>query len=149
MLVEALTGRVPVPIDAAGQLHRRHRFHRWAHFAPFVFRRAVAHGMESHLFGHSCHDGGRGTIRLVSARPDQFDGTGWPDFLPYYVIFLVSLEVTAPSGYIKAVWNLEHPSGIVLGFMPLEELLFAIGFGTYWAGVYEHVTWSRSDYGQR
>ncbi len=63
-------------------------------------------------------------------------------FLAYYILFLVLLEVSAP-GYIERVWNLEALSGIRLGFMPLEELLFAIGFGMYWAGVYEHFTWKR------
>ncbi len=57
-----------------------------------------------------------------------------------YIVFLVGLEVIAP-GYIDRVWNLQALSGITLGFMPLEELLFAIGFGMYWSGVYEHFTW--------
>jgi predicted outer membrane lipoprotein len=62
-------------------------------------------------------------------------------FLLYYVAFLVGLKLTAPSGYIDAVWNLDHLSGIVFGFMPLEELLFAAAFGSYWASAYEHFTW--------
>ena len=28
--------------------------------------------------------------------------------------------------------------------VPVEELLFAIGFGMYWSGVYEHFTWKRT-----
>ena len=28
--------------------------------------------------------------------------------------------------------------------MPIEELLFAAGFGMYWSGVYEHFTWRRA-----
>jgi hypothetical protein len=64
-------------------------------------------------------------------------------FVLYYAAFLAGLEITAPSGYIEAVWNLEELSGVMVGFMPLEELLFAAGFGSYWAGVYEHFTWRR------
>jgi hypothetical protein len=64
-------------------------------------------------------------------------------FLGYYILFLLGLEWSAP-GYIARVWNLEELSGIRLGFMPLEELLFAVAFGMYWAGIYEHATWTRS-----
>ena len=42
-------------------------------------------------------------------------------------------------------WNLEALSGVVIGFAPLEELLFVVGFGSYWAGVYEHFTWQRPE----
>ncbi len=61
-------------------------------------------------------------------------------FLIYYAIFLAGLEWSAP-GYIERVWNLDALSGVSLGFMPVEELLFAIFFGMYWSGVYEHFTW--------
>ena len=63
-------------------------------------------------------------------------------FLLYYAVFLVGLEVTAP-GYIDRVWNLQDLSGLSVFFMPVEELLFAIAFGMYWAGVYEHFTWRK------
>lgn len=63
-------------------------------------------------------------------------------FVVYYAVFLVGLELTAP-GYVGRVWNLGALSGIRLGTVPLEEFLFALGFGGYWAGVYEHLTWGR------
>lgn len=66
-------------------------------------------------------------------------------FLAYYTIFLLGLEWSS-SGYIERVWNLENLSGINIFFMPLEELLFAIAFGMYWAGVYEHFTWRGSEH---
>ncbi len=34
-------------------------------------------------------------------------------------------------------------SGILILGVPLEELLFALSFGFYWSGVYEHVKWYR------
>jgi hypothetical protein len=139
VLVEALTGRVPLPIDAAGQLHPRHRLHR------VLFVVLLPTGWNPIYLGILAMLAGAGLS--VWCRPDLARSTvlGGIVFLLYYVIFLVGLEVTAPSGYISAVWNLDDLSGIVIGFMPLEELLFAFCFGSYWAGVYEHVTWSRSD----
>jgi len=61
----------------------------------------------------------------------------------YYGIFLGALEWSAP-GYIERVWNLDALSGVVILYMPLEELLFAFAFGLYWSGVYEHFTWRTS-----
>jgi hypothetical protein len=65
-------------------------------------------------------------------------------FLALYVVFLLGLKSLWP-GYIEAVWNLGdliawRPAGL-----PLEELLFASGFGMYWSSVYEHVTWRQRD----
>ena len=57
-----------------------------------------------------------------------------------YMIYLLGLEWTAP-GYIARVWNLSALSGLSLFGMPVEELIFAITFGAYWSGVYEHFTW--------
>jgi hypothetical protein len=41
------------------------------------------------------------------------------------------------------VWNLDALSGLSIGGVPIEELLFAAAFGAYWSGVYEHVTWRK------
>lgn len=85
-----------------------------------------------------------GAIANTLCRPDLKTKTwiGGVLFLGYYAIFLSGLEWSAP-GYIDRVWNLEDLSGINVWFMPLEELLFAITFGMYWSGVYEHLTWRR------
>jgi hypothetical protein len=63
-------------------------------------------------------------------------------FLGYYTLFLLGLERTAP-GYIDRVWNLAALSGLSVAGLPIEELLFAAAFGTYWAGVYDHFTWRK------
>jgi hypothetical protein len=63
-------------------------------------------------------------------------------FLAYYILFLQGLEVLAP-GYIERVWKLDVLLGVQIFGMPVEELLFAMGFGMYWSGVYEHFTWRR------
>jgi len=89
-----------------------------------------------------------GAAANVLCRPDLRKKTwvGGVLFLGYYTIFLMGLEWSAP-GYIDKVWNLADLSGISLAFMPLEELLFAIAFGMYWSGVYEHFTWMRTTHG--
>ena len=85
-----------------------------------------------------------GAIATVLCRPDLKRKTwlGGILFLLFYIVFLVGLDLSAP-GYIDRVWNLSALSGVMIGFMPLEELLFAVSFGMYWAGVYEHFTWRK------
>jgi hypothetical protein len=83
-----------------------------------------------------------GAIANVLCRP-ELKRTTWIGgllFLGLYAIFIGGLERLAP-GYIGVVWNLEQLSGLVLLEVPVEEYLFAFAFGTYWAGVYEHMTW--------
>jgi len=83
-----------------------------------------------------------GVVCNILCRPDLKSKTwiGGVLFLGYYAIFLVGLEWSA-AGYIERVWNLAALSGWGIGFMPVEELLFAVTFGMYWSGVYEHFTW--------
>ena len=85
-----------------------------------------------------------GAVATMWCRPDLRTKTwvGALLFLGYYVVFLLGLEWTAP-GYIERVWNLAALSGVLAFGMPLEELLWGIGFGLYWSGVYEHFTWKR------
>lgn len=83
-----------------------------------------------------------GAVAGVACRPDLAAkiGLGGLLFLVYYALFLWGLEALSP-GYIGGVWNLAALSGVVFLKLPLEELLFAFAFGTYWSGVYEHFTW--------
>lgn len=85
-----------------------------------------------------------GTIAGLVCRPDLLRKTwiGGLLFLGVYTVFLFGLKWSAP-GYIESVWNLPHLSGVLLFGLPLEELLFALTFGTYWAGFYEHFAWLR------
>ena len=85
-----------------------------------------------------------GGIATILCRPDLKNKTwlGGVVFLLYYSIFLIGLEVSAP-GYIDRVWNYSELTGVSIGFIPLEELLFAFTFGMYWSGVYEHYTWHK------
>ena len=44
--------------------------------------------------------------------------------------------------YVARVWYLAALTGALIFGIPLEELLFAAAFGLYWAGAYEHFTWT-------
>ncbi len=87
-----------------------------------------------------------GTIATILCRPDLKNKTwvGGIIFTLYYWLFIEGLELLSP-GYIERAWNLGALSGAMVFGIPLEELLFAFTFGMYWAGVYEHFTWMKSD----
>ena len=87
-----------------------------------------------------------GAIASVACRPDLRRKTliGGLLFLGLYGVFMLGLRWFAP-GYIGAVWNLPALSGLLLYGVPLEELLFGFAFGSYWSGVYEHLTWRASE----
>lgn len=145
MLVNVLTRRAPAGVPVHERHGSRHRFHRLVLGAPFlIFVLLLPLGWNPIYPGIVAMLAG-GAL-TVWCRPDLAGNTGLGGsiFLGYYVVFLTGLELTAPQGYIDEVWNLAALSGARLGFMPLEELLFAFGFGTYWSGVYEHFTWKLS-----
>lgn len=141
VLVDVLTRRAAKPMSEAARHDPRHRFHRWILLSPFLIFAALATldwnpiypGIVAMLVGAGLS---------VWCRPDLLRSTllGGAVFVVYYLVFLAGLEWTVPD-YIEEVWNLDALSGVRLGFAPLEELLFALGFGAYWAGVYEHYTW--------
>jgi len=144
VLVNVLTGRVARTVPPTERGQWRHRFHRWALAGPFVvFTILYPTGWNPIYSGIVAMFAG-GTL-TVWCRPDLARNSvlGGLIFLGYYAVFLTGLELTAPPGYIEAVWNLPALSGMRLGFMPVEELLFALAFGTYWSGVYEHFRWKR------
>jgi hypothetical protein len=145
VLVNVLTRRVLVPMETAARRHGRHRLHRWVLLVPFVtFVVLLPLGWNPIYAGIMAMFAG--AAAGVWCRPDLLRSTaiGSVVFTLYYAVFLAGLEWSAPPGYITTIWNLEALSGVMLGFMPLEELLFAAGFGAYWVGVYEHVTWHHS-----
>lgn len=145
VLVNVLTRRVLTPMETDARRDGRHRLHRWVLFVPFVtFVALLPLGWNPIYPGIVAMVAG--AAAGVWCRPDLRRSTaiGSVVFALYYAVFLAGLEWSAPPGYITTVWNLEALSGVVLGFMPLEELLFAAGFGAYWVGVYEHVTWHHS-----
>jgi hypothetical protein len=88
---------------------------------------------------------GLGGLATVACRPDLKWKTvlGGILFAAYYAAFMGLLEWSAP-GYLERVWNLAALSGVMVVGIPLEELLFGFAFGSYWSGVYEHLTWQGS-----
>lgn len=83
-----------------------------------------------------------GGAATVACRHDLKSATliGGTLFAGYYATFMLLLEWSAP-GYIERVWNLRALSGFMISGIPIEELLFGFAFGTYWSGIFEHLTW--------
>jgi len=139
----ALARRELRPMPEADRHRSRHRFHRLLLAAPFlVFPplyllpwNPIYPGIVALMVGGAAN---------VWCRPDLARNTllGGVLFGGLYTVFMTVLIVWAP-GYVEKVWNLAALSGIRLGRIPLEELAFGAAFGMYWAGIYEHFTWTR------
>jgi hypothetical protein len=121
----------------------RHRFHRLASAAPVLAFpplyllpwNPIYPATTALLIGGAAN---------VLCRPDLLHGsvTGGLLFAALYALFMALLIAFAP-GYIEQVWNLPALSSIRPAGIPIEELAFGFAFGTYWAGIYEHFTWTR------
>lgn len=138
-----LSGRVPRAVVANERSNPLHRHHAKALAAPFVVF-VPLYVLPWNPIYPSIIAMVIGVVATMLCRPDlkRKSWVGGMLFLVYYIVFLIGLEWVAP-GYIERVWNLEALSGVSVGFMPIEELLFAVSFGMYWSGVYEHFTWHR------
>jgi hypothetical protein len=79
-------------------------------------------------------------IVIIAIRPDLFHRMAISAgiFLGFYFVFFLTLIAAAP-GYVERVWNIPALTGILIGGIPLEELLFAVGFGFCWSGLYEFI----------
>ncbi len=132
------------PLPVAARSHPRHRLHHLALASPFLIFLALVFLPWNPIYPGivAMFVGGLATILC---RPDLKTRTwvGALLFLAIYIVFLQSLRLFQP-GYIEEVWNHSALTGVGLLGMPVEELLFASGFGLYWAGVYEHYTWQGS-----
>lgn len=143
VLYNVFTGKTTAALSHHERHAPHHRYHRYALAAPFA-----AFPILYFLPWNPIYPGivamAVGAVATMLCRPDLVNKSwiGGVLFLLYYVVFLAGLEWSAP-GYIERVWNLEALSGVMLLRMPIEELLFAFTFGTYWSSVYEHFTWSR------
>ncbi len=144
----AVTGGGMAEVPHGERHNGRHRWHRLAIAAPFL-----AFPVLYFLPWNPIYPGIAaltiGGIANVLCRPDLLRNTliGGVLFLSLYAVFMLLLVVFAP-GYIEQVWNLPAISGVELAGIPLEELAFGFAFGLYWAGIYEHFTWHRSQFNQ-
>lgn len=141
VLYNALTGTRLRPMDPLTRTSSAHRLHLWALIAPFLVFPALYF-----LPWNPIYPGiiamTVGGLATMACRRD-LAGKSWVGgllFLVYYTVFLQALRISAP-GYIDRTWNLQSLSGLGVWGMPIEELLFAVAFGMYWSGVYEHFTW--------
>ena len=144
VLIDVLGGSDLSPVSDGERRRTRHRMHRPILAAPFLIFIALLPFPWNPIYPGIVAMVGGGVL-TIWCRPDLLRSTllGGVVFVLYYSLFLGGLELTAPVGYIEEVWNLEALSGVRMRFMPVEELLFALGFGTYWSGVYEHFNWQR------
>lgn len=146
VLVNLATGRTLQEMPEEERHHWAHRWHRIAVVAPFLLFpillplgwNPIYPGILAMAAGAAmtywCRRDLGGTIVMGAAL-----------FVGYYTVFLVGLHYTAPEGYIREVWNLAALRAGLVGFIPLEELLFAAAFGAYWSAVYQHLTWARAE----
>ena len=141
VLYDAITRRDLVPMESLARHGQRHRWHRIALLAPFVLFVPLYFLPWNPIFAALvCLVAG--AVGSVVCRPDLLTKTlvSGALFLVLYWLFMLGLRWSAP-GYIEAVWNLPNLSRVLVGGIPLEELLFGFAFGMYWASVYEHSTW--------
>lgn len=143
VLYNVFTGKDIAVVSHEEHCSPRHRYHRLALASPFLLFPLLYFWPWNPIYPGIAAMA-VGTVATTLCRPDLATKTwvGGALFLVYYIIFLTGLEWSAP-GYIDRVWNLDALSGISIFHMPLEELLFAISFGIYWSGAYEHFTWTR------
>ena len=144
VLYDALTSRRFAPVSATEERGPWHRFHAVAVWLPIVLFVPLYFLPWNPIYpAILCM--AIGSIASGICRPDlKWKGiVGGFAFLLLYAMFMLGLVWFTP-GYIAQVWNLPALSGVLVGGIPLEELLFGFGFGWYWAGIYEHFTWSAS-----
>jgi hypothetical protein len=129
------------PLGREERTSWRHHYHRIALLVPVVAFPVLCSTPLNPIYSAiaAMAFGGAAT---AACRPDLKSKTlvGGCLFAVYYAIFMLLLELSAP-GYIARVWNLRALSGVMVGGVPVEELLFGFAFGTYWSGIFEHLTW--------
>lgn len=146
VLYNVITGAQLEPVSDLERHRPRHRYHWLAIATPFISF-SILYFLPWNPIYPAIVAMVAGAVATMICRPDLKVKTwiGGVLFLVYYGFFLWGLERLSP-GYIDRNWNLDALSGVKLISIPLEELMFAVGFGMYWAGVYEHFTWRRSRY---
>lgn len=140
----SMAARRPLqPLPDGLRFVARHRLHRLALAAP-ALAFVPLHLLSWNPIYPAILALGMGGATTALCRPDLARGTllGGVLFAALYAVFMVLLIVAAP-GYIEQVWNLHALSGIRPAGIPLEELAFGFAFGSYWAAVYEHLSWTR------
>jgi hypothetical protein len=143
VLYNILTRKRLTSLDRETRGHPSHRFHYFALSSPAIVFLSL-YWLDWSPIYPSILAMIFGSLATAWCRRDLAKNTwvGGLLFLAYYALFIGGLELLVP-GYVAHVWNLRSLSGIVVIGIPLEELLFAFSFGTFWSAVYEHLTWQR------
>ena len=130
-------------IDHQARISPRHKWHLLALGTPFVVFVALV-GLPWNPIYPGIAAMFAGALATVACRPDLWRNSlvGGAVFLSLYTAFLFGLEWIWP-GYVAAVWNLAVLLPLRPWGLPIEEFLFAFGFGMYWSSVYEHLTWQQ------
>ncbi|MDD1717176.1 MAG: lycopene cyclase domain-containing protein, partial [Methanoregulaceae archaeon] len=63
-------------------------------------------------------------------------------FTAFYLLYFLWFVLFAP-GYVVQVWDMKVLSGVLIAGIPLEEILFAFGFGFFWSGIYDLYAWRK------
>jgi hypothetical protein len=145
VLYNAVSGQSLVQVDDAYKKLPLHKHHYWALAAPFIAF-PVLYAFPWNPIYASFLAMLIGVYATIRCRPD-LKAKIWKGgllFLMLYWLYVEGLELMVP-GFIEKVWNLDDLSGVMVINSPLEELVFAFMFGTYWAGVYEHFTWTKTE----
>lgn len=143
VLYNLATGQELAPVADAERRSPHHKLHDWAIAVPFVAF-PVLYPLPWNPIYPAIAALLLGAAAAMWCRQDLLRKTwvGAILFLVYYTVFLLGVEWTAP-GYIERVWNLDALSGLRILGIPIEELLFAVAFGAYWSGVYDHFMWRK------
>ena len=147
--IGALLYRILFPVLEIGmnieeKKHRRHHLHTYILMLPvFIFFILTVTTRLNHIYC-GIISLFTGALATLYCRPD-LKGKIWMGgllFILLYFFYFGSILIFFP-GYVKAYWNLDALTGILILGIPLEELLFAFTFGMYWSGLYEHIYWQK------
>jgi hypothetical protein len=145
VLYEFLTQRYEHVLMRTKERHApRHRFHVYVFpLIPLTF--ALLHWITNlHNLHIAVITMFVGSLAIALCRPDLIRKMvlGSALMTALYFLYFQTLLLAYP-GYVERVWNLPALTGIWIGGVPFDELLFALTLGALWSGLYEHAHWLR------
>ncbi len=131
-------------VDTCEKHQKRHRFHKLFLSSPawiFVLLQETTAWNPIYSASYALL---LGALLTVYCRPDLWMQAtkGAIIFTIFYFLFFSAMTSRHPD-YVNLYWNLPALSGVMIGDVPLEELLFAFSLGAMWSVFYEHRYWLR------
>lgn len=116
---------------------------------PFFLEWSVLHRAGLRLMDAACLSAITVLILLILHRPPLWRAAtrGALLFVSYYVAWLAALALVAPTFLDQ--WNHDRLSGVRVGSIPVEEILWAILFGAVWPCLVVFLTEDRRLAGDR